>query len=98
MWTPTRGRAYAITNPDEAITIVAIAAGIDPKIAAAVIKNRTEFNIDTVPGARQSAVLKLLGPIFVAAGDVSNHGAIDAALSSLNDPRFAKKADPSAFG
>lgn len=93
-----KARAYAIKNPAEASAIVAKTAGIDLKVAAAVIKNRTKLDIDPVPGVKQTAVLKVIGPIFVASGDVANQSAIDAALSSLYYPKFAKKADPSAVG
>lgn len=88
-----KARAFAQKNPGEVAQILAEAAGIDPSIATRTL-TRTKLDIDPVPGAAQTTVLKVVGPIFVQSGDVSTQGDIDAALSSLYDPRFAKKADP----
>ncbi len=93
-----RARAYAIKNPADTSVILAKAAGIDPSIASNVIENRTKLDIDPVPGAKQTSVLKVIGPVFVKTGDVAIQPDIDGALKSLFDTTFAKKADPSANG
>jgi sulfonate transport system substrate-binding protein len=91
-----KARAFAIKNPDKDAQVLATVAGIDPAIAASVIKNRTKLNVSPVPGANQLKVLKVIGPIFVKSGDVANQQLIDVALKSLFETSFAKKADPSA--
>ena len=88
-----KARAFAQKNPDKVTQILAEAAGIDPSIAAATLK-RTDLGIDPVPGAVQTKVLKVVGPIFVASGDVATQSQIDDALKSLYDTRYAKRADP----
>ncbi|MET4780205.1 aliphatic sulfonate ABC transporter substrate-binding protein [Glaciihabitans sp. UYNi722] len=92
-----KARAYALKNPDKDAQILADVAGIDPKIAASVIKDRTKLDIDPAPGATQTKVLKVIGPIFVDSGDVANQGLIDDALKSLYDTTYVTKADPSAL-
>lgn len=89
-----KARAFAKAHPDETAQILADAAGIDLKIAQATMK-RTNLQIDPVPGAAQTKVLKVVGPIFVDSGDVAHQSDIDAALPGLFDASFAKKADPS---
>ena len=93
-----RARAYAIKYPADTSAILAKAAGIDPSIASNVIENRTKLDIDPVPGAKQTAVLKVIGPVFVQTGDVATQSDIDTALKSLYNTTFVKKADPSANG
>ena len=91
-----KARAYAVKNPTGTAAILAEAAGIDPSIAQNVIDKRTKFDIDPVPGKAQTAVLKVIGPIFVQTGDVATQAAIDQGLASLFDTTYAKKADASA--
>jgi sulfonate transport system substrate-binding protein len=90
-------RAYAQENPDELAAILSDVAGIDPAIATAVL-NRTTLNLDPAPGDAQYQVLKVVGPIQVANGDVASQADSDTALESLFDPSFAKKADPTKVG
>jgi sulfonate transport system substrate-binding protein len=91
-----KARAYAVKNPTGTAAILAEVAAIDPSIAQNVIDKRTKFDIDPVPGKKQTAVLKVIGPIFVQTGDVATQAAIDQGLSSLFDTTYAKKADASA--
>lgn len=91
-----QARAYAVKDPAGTAAILAKVAGINPTIASNVIENRTKLDIDPVPGAKQKAVLKVIGPIFVQTGDVATQAAIDQGLSSLFDTTYAKKADASA--
>ncbi|HWM32923.1 MAG TPA: aliphatic sulfonate ABC transporter substrate-binding protein [Pseudolysinimonas sp.] len=92
-----KARAWAIENPDEAAAILADVAGIDPVIASAVLNDRSNLDIDPVPGEAQRKVLAIIGPIFVDSGDVASQEAIDDALDSLFAPEFAEKADPDAL-
>jgi sulfonate transport system substrate-binding protein len=88
-----KARAFAADNPDEVAQILATEAGIDPAIATATLE-RTDLAIDPVPGAAQTKVLKVVGPIFVDSGDVATQGQIDTALDTLFEPKYAKAADP----
>jgi sulfonate transport system substrate-binding protein len=93
-----KARAFAIEDPEATAAILAEVAGIDPAIATAVVVERTNFDIDPVPGDAQSEVLDVIGPVFVESGDVANQDLIDDALDSLFDPSYAEEADPSAVG
>lgn len=92
-----RARAWAIENPEETAAILAEVAGIDPAVASTVITERTVLDLDPAPGEAQRAVLEVIGPIFVASGDVPTQDAIDTALDSLFDDQFATAADPTRF-
>ena len=91
-----KARAFAVKNPDETANILAEAAGIDVSVARATLK-RTDLTISPIPGAAQTKVLKVVGPIFVDSGDVPSQSLIDAALKTLLEPKYAKAADPSAI-
>jgi sulfonate transport system substrate-binding protein len=88
-----KARQYAADHSDETAKILAGVAGIDQTIAADTLK-RTKLDIDPVPGAAQTKVLKVVGPIFVDSGDVADQSQIDDALASLYEPKYAKAADP----
>lgn len=92
-----KARAWAIENPEETAQILADVAGIDLEVAKTVLIERTVLDLDPVPGAKQRAVLEVVGPIFVESGDVDKQSTIDAALDSLFDDSFAKKADPNGL-
>lgn len=91
-------RAWAAENPDETAQILADVAGLDSAVATKVITERSNLDVDNVPGSAQEKVLKIIGPIFVESGDVPDQKQIDDALKSLLDPEFAEKADPDAVG
>ncbi|MGN6503862.1 MAG: aliphatic sulfonate ABC transporter substrate-binding protein [Pseudolysinimonas sp.] len=92
-----KARAWAIANPDEAGGILADVAGVDPEIASAVLNERSNLDIDPVPGDAQRKVLEVIGPIFVDSGDVASQDVIDGALDTLFEPTYAEKADPDAL-
>ncbi|QAY64510.1 aliphatic sulfonate ABC transporter substrate-binding protein [Xylanimonas allomyrinae] len=85
-------RTWAIAHPADVSKLLADAAGIDQAVADTVVQERTHLDIDPVPGDAQTAVLKVVGPIFVQNGDVKSQADVDAALGSLFDTRFAEKA------
>jgi len=93
-----KARAYAIENPEETAAILAEVAAIDPEIATAVIADRTNLEVDPIPGKAQIDVLTVIGPIFVESGDVASQDLIDDALATLLNPTFAEKADASRIG
>jgi sulfonate transport system substrate-binding protein len=90
-------RAWALENPEETAAILAEVAAIDPAIASAVILDRTNLEVSGIPGDAQVDVLTIIGPIFVANGDVPTQGQIDDALASLLEPSYAEDADPGFF-
>ncbi|MGV0849074.1 aliphatic sulfonate ABC transporter substrate-binding protein [Mycolicibacterium phlei] len=85
---------WATENPDKTVEILADVAGIDIPVAEKVIRERSNLDVDQVPGDAQIAVLERIGPIFVDLGDVPNQQQVDAALASLVNDSFAKQADP----
>ncbi len=92
-----KARAWVEENPDEAAGILAGVAGIDPAIASAVLIDRTNLDIDPIPGDAQRDVLAVIGPIFVESGDVGSQDQIDDALDSLFEPTYAENADPASL-
>ena len=89
---------WAADNPDETAKILADAAGLEPAIAEKVIRERSNLDVDQVPGATQLAVLEKIGPIFVDLGDVPNQQQVDDALASLINDSFAEQADATRLG
>jgi len=90
-------RAWALENPEETAAILAGVAGIDPAIAEAVLIDRTNFDLDGIPGQTQLDVLTVIGPVQVATGAVPSQDLSDAALESLFEPTYAEQADPDFF-
>lgn len=90
-------RAWAAENPEETAEILSEVAGLDIAVATRVIQERSNLDVEGVPGAAQVAVLEVIGPIFVESGDVSNQAQIDEALASLLNDTYARQADPSRF-
>lgn len=90
-------RAYALENPEETADILAGVAGIDPAIAAAVLIDRTNLDLDGIPGDTQHAVLEIIAPVLVEIGSVATQEQVDDALANLFDPTYAEQADPDFF-
>ena len=90
-------RAWAAEHPDETARILAEVAGLDAVVATKVIEERSNLDVDPVPGQAQLDVLEVIGPIFVASGDVSSQAQVDTALSSLLNATFVSRADPGRF-
>ncbi|GGR19641.1 aliphatic sulfonate ABC transporter substrate-binding protein [Agromyces mediolanus] len=91
------GRQWAEENPEETAQILADVAGLDLAVATKVIDERTNLDVDHVPGDAQIAVLEKIGPIFVELGDVASQQQVDEALASIVNDTFAAKADASRF-
>ena len=90
-------RAWAEENPEETAAILAEVAGLDEAVATKVIDERTNLDVDNVPGDAQVEVLEKIGPIFVELGDVASQEQVDEALATLINDEFATAADPSRF-
>jgi sulfonate transport system substrate-binding protein len=93
-----KAREWASENPEDTAAILAEVAAIDPAVANSVILERTNLDVDPVPGDAQREVLEKIGPVFVESGDVSSQEQVDTALDSLFDDSLVKKADASAVG
>lgn len=92
-----RARAWAQERPQETAQYLATEAGLDLAVATKVITERSNLDVDPVPGYAQITVLEKIGPIFVASGDVKSQAEIDAALATLINDTFITAADPSRF-
>lgn len=93
-----KARAWALENPEKTAAILAEVAALDQAVANKVIIERTNLEIDPVPGQVQYDVLATIGPILVSLGNVAKQDDVDAALDSLFDDTFAKAADPARIG
>lgn len=91
-------RAWAAENPEETAQILADVAGLDLEVATRVIAERSNLDVDPIPGSAQRDVLEIIGPIFVESGDVASQDQVDEALDSIINDEFAKNADPDAIG
>ncbi|KQQ07363.1 aliphatic sulfonate ABC transporter substrate-binding protein [Rathayibacter sp. Leaf296] len=91
-------RAWALENQEETASILASVAGLDVAVATTVITERSNLDVDNVPGSAQTDVLSVIGPIFVENGDVASQDQVDEALDTLLDDTYAKAADPDAIG
>ncbi|MGR0218504.1 aliphatic sulfonate ABC transporter substrate-binding protein [Agromyces sp. ZXT2-6] len=92
-----QARAWAAENPEETAAILAEVAGLDESIASKVILERSNLDVDPVPGAAQVALLEKIGPVFVELGDVASQQQVDEALETLIHDEFATAADPARF-
>lgn len=90
-------RAWAAENPEETAEILAEVAGLDIAVATKVITERSNLDVDPVPGDAQVEVLEKIGPIFVELGDVQTQEQVDEALETLINDEFVTKADASRF-
>lgn len=91
-------RVWAAENPEETAQILADVAGLDLEVATRVIAERSNLDVDPIPGSAQSDVLEIIGPIFVESGDVASQDQVDEALDTIINDEFAKNADPDAIG
>jgi sulfonate transport system substrate-binding protein len=87
-------RAWALENEDETVEILAEVAALDPAVAATVISERSNLDVDNVPGDAQLDVLTTIGPVFVETGDVLEQKQVDDALDTIINDTFATNADP----
>jgi sulfonate transport system substrate-binding protein len=88
---------WAAENPDETAQILADAAGIELPVAQKVINERSNLDVNQVPGDAQLAVLEKIAPIFVDLGDVQSREQVDDALQTIVNDSFVKQADAARF-
>lgn len=81
-----RARQWIQENPEETVEILATAAEIEPAIAEQVLTERTDFDVDPVPGEELQGVLAAIIPIVVDGGQVSSQEDADTALEELFAP------------
>ncbi|AWB87434.1 aliphatic sulfonate ABC transporter substrate-binding protein [Mycetocola zhujimingii] len=91
-------REWAAENEEEAAEILAEIAGLDIAVATKVITERSNLDVDPVPGDAQIDVLSIVGPIFVETGDVLDEKDVDDALDTIINDEFITQADPDAIG
>lgn len=78
-----RARGWIVANPDEAVTILAREAKLPEPVARTVLRERTDFGADPVPGDAQRAVFSRLLPTFVANKQVASQADAEKALDGL---------------
>lgn len=88
-----QARLWAQDNPEGTAEILADYASIDVDVAEIVIQERSNYEVDPVPGDAQYEVLSEIGPIFLDTGDVSSQDSIDEALETLFYPEFAENRE-----
>jgi sulfonate transport system substrate-binding protein len=88
---------WAGENPEKTAQILADVAGLDLPVAEKVIRERSNLDVDPVPGDTQIAVLEKIGPIFVDLGDVPNQQQVDDALQTIVNDSFVTQADAGRF-
>ncbi len=84
-------RAWIQANPEEAASLLAREASLDPEVARTVLVDRTNVDISLVPGDAQRAVLETILPVLVAEGQVRSEAEAREALDSQYDPSFAEE-------
>ncbi|MTE22637.1 aliphatic sulfonate ABC transporter substrate-binding protein [Microbacterium sp. ZXX196] len=88
-----QARAWALENPEETAELLADAAGIDLEVASTVIEERSNLDVSGVPGDAQLAVLEVIAPVLVEAGDVQGgETAVNEALDTIVNDTFATQA------
>ncbi len=91
-------RAWAAENPEETAAILAERRRTRPAVATKVIDERSNLDVDTVPGDAQVEVLEKIGPIFVELGDVATQQQVDEALGDRSSTTtFVTQADAGRF-
>ncbi|MFB9072442.1 aliphatic sulfonate ABC transporter substrate-binding protein [Citricoccus parietis] len=87
-----QAREWALENPEETAAILAEVAGLEQDVATTVIEERSNLDVDPVPGQAQLDVLEVVGPILVETGDVASQENVDQALAEMLEPSFAEEA------
>ena len=90
-----KAREWAAAHPEETAQILADVAGLDLEVASVVIEERSNLDVDAVPGSSFVEVLRNIGPVFVDSGDVASQEVVDEKLATLVDDQFATQADAS---
>ncbi|MCS3843927.1 aliphatic sulfonate ABC transporter substrate-binding protein [Microbacterium sp. AK031] len=88
-----QARAWALENPEETAALLAEVAGIDIEVATTVIEERSNLDVNGIPGVAQIEVLEKIAPVLVDSGDVQGgQASVDKALETIVNATFAEKA------
>jgi len=88
-----QARVWALENPEETAALLAEVAGIDIAVATTVIEERSNLDVNGVPGDAQIEVLEKIAPVLVDSGDVQGgQASVDKALETIVNATFAEKA------
>ena len=83
-----RARAWILENPDEASAILAKEAELTEEVANVVLQDRTNLEIEPIPGDVQRAVLEVVIPIFEAEDQLQPGSDVQEALDTLYAPQL----------
>lgn len=84
-----RARAWILSNPDDAVALLAEEAKIDTDVALTVLRDRTNVKISLIPGDAQKAVLLAILPTLIADAQVRSEVEAKAALATQYEVSFA---------
>ncbi len=86
-----RARQWIQDNPAEAAAILARDAELSEEVATLELTERTNLDIDPVPGPTQTAVLEQIIPIFEAEDQLQPGSDVNKALSELYNTTFIEE-------
>jgi sulfonate transport system substrate-binding protein len=81
-----RARQWILDNPDEAAALLASESGVSVDVAEKVLVERTDLEVDPVPGEDLRAVLETITPIVVDEEQVDSQEAAETSLEGLFAP------------
>jgi len=86
-----RARLWILENPEEASAILARDAELSQNVADKELFERTNLQIDPVPGQTQTAVLEQIIPIFEAENQLQPGADVHQALAELYNTAFIEQ-------
>jgi sulfonate transport system substrate-binding protein len=78
-----RARQWIAENPEETAELLARESGVELAVAEKVLGERTDLDVDPVPGEDQRTVLETIIPIVVAEEQVTDEASVTEALDTL---------------
>jgi sulfonate transport system substrate-binding protein len=84
-----RARAWILENPDEAAKILSEEASLSIEVAQKELAERTNLEIDVIPGDVNRAAIEPVIPIFEAEAQLQPGADVNKALDELFAPQFA---------
>jgi sulfonate transport system substrate-binding protein len=83
-----RARLWILENPDEAAAILAKEAEMTEEVSQVVLVDRTNLELEPIPGDTQRAVLEVVIPVFEAENQLQPGADVQEALDTLFRPEF----------